>query len=209
MSDAQREDISRRARADYDALPPHERPRYARVQATMGRESWRRNARHTAKLGGLTGYGTSQAAALADLAGKITAAVKRPESQPDGVTFWHDAANGMLWVAVPDVLNGGADEYAVDLAGGYPSNPRRTGWTAYPARDALGSAVGMAPLAHDHQLPPMPAEVREMLSRAEDARAWLAGYPGRESATEAELANALSDLADYVSGLYAPSELSR
>lgn len=182
-------------------------PRYARVQATMGREGWRRDALHTARLGGLTGRGTSQAAALADLASLISDACQRGDTSHaggDAVTFKYDADNARLWIAVPDVLHGGATEYAVDCSGDIPANPHGGGSRAGMARHAWRDAVGMADLPDRpaRQLPAMPAEVREMLTRADDAaHAW-------DLDTDAMRA-ALADLADYVSAQFAPSELAR
>lgn len=187
--------------------------RYARVPATMGREGWHRDAPHTATLGALTGRGTSQAGALADLGSLIIAACQRGASVPvDGVTFAYDADNANLWIAVPDVLHGGASEYVVDCSGDVPANPHGGGSRTGMARDAFATAVGMAPLpdrAAPKPLPQMPAEVREMLSTAADALTALGRFG--DNLTECELAAraSLADLADYVSGQYAPSQPDR
>ena len=187
--------------------------KHARVPATMGREGWRRNALHTATAGGLTGRGTSQAKALDDLARLISEACQRGayRAGADGVTFAYDADNANLWVAVPDVLHGGATEYVVDCSGQAPANPHGGGSRTGTARDAFTHSVGMAPLADraaPRALPVMPAEVREMLDKAAGALFALQRYT-HQSETETAMRDALSDLADYVSGQFAPSELAR
>lgn len=187
-------------------------PRYARVQATMGRAGWSRHAAHTAKLGGLTGHGASQAKALEHLGSLITEACGRGDTSRaggDAVAFKWDAANRQLWIAVPDVLHGGATEYAVDCSGDVPANPHGGGSRAGMARDAWRDAVGMADLPDRPSLPVMPAEVREMLSSASDALTGLGRYAGNLSEAESEAQSALADLADYVSAQFAPSELAR
>lgn len=183
--------------------------RYARVEATMGREGWRRDALHTATISTLTGRGTSQAKALADLGRLITEACKRDLS--DGVKFAYDADNANLWVAVPDIMHDGYRGYAVDCSGQAPAGARLCVNGTGPAREAWTHAVGMAPLADraaPRALPVMPAEVREMLDKAAGALFALQRYT-HQGETETAMRDALSDLADYVSGQFAPSELAR
>lgn len=179
---------------------------YARVAATLGRAGWQRDALHTATLGALQGRGTSKAKALADLGRLITEAAQRGDGQADRVSFAFDAANRQLWVAVPDVLHGGHDAYAVDVSGEVPVHGRSTSSGVAAAADAFTRCEGMTPVTADRptarELPAMPAEVRDMLAKADDAaHAW-------DLDTDAMRA-ALADLMDYVSGQFAPSELDR
>jgi len=187
-----------------------EAPKYARVQATMGRAGYSRHAAHTATLGALQGHGASQAKALEHLASLIVEACQRGASVPvDGVTFAYDADNSNLWIAVPDVLHGGASEYVVDCSGDVPANPHGGGSRTGMARDAFAHCVGMAPLPDRAALPAMPAEVREMLSTAADALTALGRFGDNLTEAETGAQRALADLADYVSAQYAASELDR
>jgi hypothetical protein len=179
----------------------------------MGRAGWQRDAAHTATLGTLQGRGSSQAKALEDLARLITEAAGRDSS--DAVSVAWDADNRGLWVAVPDVMHGGHDEFMLTFrADGSPVRVRRVAAGVSPARDAFAGCAGFAPVTDQRslsdapKLPPMPAEVTEMLDRASDA---LTAYGRYASHTEAETGarDALADLADYVSAQYAPAELDR
>ena len=184
-------------------------PRYARVQATMGTEGWGRHAPHTATVGTLTGRGSSQAAALADLGRLITGACQRDAS--DAVKFAYDADNGQLWVAVPDVMHDGYRGYAVDVSGDQPAGARLCVNGSGPARDAWSHAVGMAELpgrAPAGQLPQMPDEVRAMLARADDALTALGRYGDNLTEAERDAQSALADLAAHVSAQYAAGELT-
>ena len=184
-----------------------EAQKFARVAVTMGRTGWGRHAGHSATVGALTGRGTSVAGALADLGRLITLACERDAS--DAVSFAWDAENGGLWVAVPDVLHGGHTEHMMTFrADGSPVRARIMSGGSGAARDAFATCQGFAPVTDQpgqqhapRALPAMPAEVREMLSDAADA---LSPEADDDSTFEA-----LRVLADYVSGLYAPSELTR
>jgi hypothetical protein len=185
-----------------------EAQKFARVAVTMGRTGWGRHAGHSATVGTLTGRGTSVAGALADLGRLITLACERDAS--DAVSFAWDDENGGLWVAVPDVLHGGHTEHMVSFRpDGSPFRARSLMSSgSKPARDAFADCAGFAAVTDQagqqhapRALPAMPAEVREMLSDAADA---LSPEADDDSTYEA-----LRQLADYVSGQYAPSELTR
>jgi hypothetical protein len=114
--------------------------RYAKVPADMSRASWHRNAGHVATAGEVTGRGTSQAAALADLGSALTTMASRASDHP---AFWADDQGG-LWVVIPDALTGGSMSYRVS---GVTVSPDATaypaGSNAASAEEAHATAVGM------------------------------------------------------------------
>lgn len=114
--------------------------RHARVPAEMSRDGWARSAGHVATAGGVTGRGKSAAAALDDLAAALGAMAGRAAEEP---TFWWDADNRALHVAVPDVRDGGHSAYIVMMTdtGPYASMCKSAGCA--PASEALTSATGM------------------------------------------------------------------
>lgn len=117
--------------------------RYARVRAIMGRASWHRNAPHTATAGTLQGTGTSQAAALDDLGSQLAAACERDAGEP---SFAWDAANGNLWVAVPDVIHGGHRAYVVHMDGDTPRLGSGVSAGNADVADAFKSWAGITPV---------------------------------------------------------------
>lgn len=116
--------------------------RYAKVPAATGRASWHKDAPHTATSGQLQGQGTSQGAALADLAARLGAMAERAMQDP---CLWWDAANSVLWIAVTDPATGGHSETCVDMSGDVP-RIGSTGGGEGPACTAFRSANGMAPV---------------------------------------------------------------
>lgn len=114
--------------------------RYARVPAELGRGGWQRNASHTATVGQVQGRGTSQASALDDVAGQLAAMAARAHEAP---SFWADD-QGALWVAVPDLRDGGSTSYrvsGVSVADGAAAS--LNSFNKACAADAHASAEGM------------------------------------------------------------------
>lgn len=118
-----------------------ESQRYARVPAELSRAGWQRGSAHVATAGEVTGRGTSQAAALADLGEALTAMASRANDQP---AFWSDDQGG-LWVAVPDMRDGGSTSYRVSGVTAAPdATARLTSFNRASADQAHESAEGMA-----------------------------------------------------------------
>lgn len=116
---------------------------YARVPAEMGREGWRPRSAHTATTGQLAGRGRSQAEALADLARQLEVTAHRVREAP---SFWWDADNSVLWVTVPDAVNGGCMAYPVHMAGEVPTTGGGVTSYAAPASAAMAQSVGIVPV---------------------------------------------------------------
>lgn len=114
--------------------------RHARVPAELGRDGWARTAGHTATAGTATGRGASMGAALDDLGAVLAAMASRAHDEP---SFWWDAANGQLHVAVPSPVDGGHTSYIVRMGDAGPSLSQCTSSGSAPACDALASAVGV------------------------------------------------------------------
>ena len=118
-----------------------ESQRYARVPAELSRAGWQRDAAHVATAGTVTGRGTSQAAALADLGGALTAMASRASLAP---AFGWDAENRMLWVAVPATRDNGSTHYVIRLdADGAPTVSDSVTSDSRPARDAWQTAANI------------------------------------------------------------------
>lgn len=119
-----------------------ETQRYARVPAELGRAGWRRDAPHTAECGSVRGSGKSVAAALADLGSQLETIAKAARTDP---TFWHDADNGLLTVAVPQADGESWVSYTVRL--GQESGPVLATGTTHgggDVREAYANAIGYA-----------------------------------------------------------------
>jgi hypothetical protein len=114
--------------------------RHARVPAELSREGWQRTAGHAAAAGQVTGRGTSDAAALADLGSALEAMASRAYAEP---AFWWDAANRQLHVVTPDHVSGGHHSYIVRMTDAGPVQSRCTSSGSAPVGEALSTAVGM------------------------------------------------------------------
>lgn len=117
--------------------------RYARIPATVRAASWHKNADVLAEAGQLTGRGTSQAAALADLGSQLAAMASRAQEAP---AFWWDAANRVLWVTVPDAVHGGCTAYPVHMDGEVPTTSGGVSSYAAGATVAMAASVGIVPV---------------------------------------------------------------
>lgn len=116
--------------------------RYAKVPAATGHATWSPKSDHTATAGHVTGRGTSQAAALADLGAALTAMASRAGSEP---ALWWDAVNRVLCIAVPDAVTGGHSSVTVSMSGDVP-RITCTGAGDGDAYHAYASAEGMTPV---------------------------------------------------------------
>lgn len=125
--------------------------RYARVPAEVRPASWHKSADTLAEAGQLTGRGTSQAAALSDLGSQLAAMAGRAHEAP---AFWWDAANRVLWVTVPEAVQGGCTAYPVHLAGEVPTTSSGVSSYAAPAATAMARSVGIVPVG-----PPAPVDL--------------------------------------------------
>lgn len=114
--------------------------RYARVPAELGRDGWQRTAGRTATAGSVTGRGASDAAALDDLGALLAAMASRARQEP---SFWWDADNACLHVAVPDPVDGGHTGYIVRMTDAGPVRSQCTSSGSAPAAEALTTAVGV------------------------------------------------------------------
>jgi hypothetical protein len=117
-------------------------PRYARVRAALGRAGWARTADHTATVGMVTGRGTSDAAALADLGSLLEAMAGRANELP---SLWWDESGRTLWVAVGNPLTGDHDAVTVDMSGDVPRITSTSNGSG-PACRAFSGAVGTVPV---------------------------------------------------------------
>jgi hypothetical protein len=126
--------------------------RFARVPASVRPASWHKSADTLAEAGQLTGRGTSQAAALADLGSQLAAMAGRAHEAP---AFWWDADNRVLWVTVPDAVQGGCTAYPVHMDGEVPTTAGG-GVSSYaaPAGTAMAQSVGIVPVG-----PPAPVDL--------------------------------------------------
>jgi hypothetical protein len=113
--------------------------RYAKVKAATGRAGWSKTAEHTATVGHVEGRGTSQAAALDNLAALLAGMAERNGADP---ALWWDADNRVLFIAVTDVVDGGHRAVTVDMSGDKPRISCTSSGTA-DAYHAFDSAVGM------------------------------------------------------------------
>jgi hypothetical protein len=119
--------------------------RYAKVPADMSRAGWSRHSEHVATAGSLAGRGTSQAAALENLAGTLSDVAKRVSDAP---VFGWDEDNRTLWVAVPSATDGGSTHYIVHFGeSGQPSVSGSVTSDSRPARDAFKASAGIQRLA--------------------------------------------------------------
>jgi hypothetical protein len=116
--------------------------RYAKVPAATGRATWSPKSEHTATAGALTGRGTSQAAALADLATALTAMAGRACDDP---CLWYDESGQRLWIAFPDAVTGDHLALTVDMSGPVPRITSTESGTG-PACRAFLHADGMVPV---------------------------------------------------------------
>jgi hypothetical protein len=131
-------------------------PRYARVPAELSRAGWQRTAAHVATAGQVTGRGTSDAAALADLGESLTAMAGRLRPGP---AFWWDADNQGLHVVVPDPVTGDSVAYMVMIADGTARLSVCTTGMVGPPSDALATAVGLERVTHKRTQASSPSAV--------------------------------------------------
>jgi hypothetical protein len=113
--------------------------RYAKVPAATGRASWSPKSEHTATAGTVTGRGTSQSAALADLAAVLLAMAGRAGESP---ALWWDESGRRLWIAFPDAVTGDHLALTVDMSGDVPRITSESSG-AGPACRAFAGAAGM------------------------------------------------------------------
>jgi hypothetical protein len=119
--------------------------RHAKVPAELSRAGWQRTAAHVATAGQVTGRGTSDAAALADLGGALAAMAGRARVEP---AFWWDADNQGLHVVVPDAVTGDSAAYMILIADGTARLSVCTTGMAGPPSEALATAVGLERVTH-------------------------------------------------------------
>lgn len=117
-----------------------ETQRYAKVPAEMSRAGWARNSGHVATCGSMRGTGPTMSAALESLGSQLEAIAKAAHTMP---SFWHDAQNDLLTVAVPFPDGTGWMSYTVRL--GQESGPVLASGTTIaggPVSEAYAGAIG-------------------------------------------------------------------
>jgi hypothetical protein len=148
--------------------------RYARVPAELSRAGWQRTAAHVATAGQVTGRGTSQAAALADLGASLEAMAGRARTEP---AFWWDADNQGLHVVVPDAVTGDSVAYMVMFDAGTVRLSTGTTGMAGPPETALAHAEGLERVTTRRTQPSSPSGEHDEAGRP-IPRSAFAGNPG-------------------------------